>query len=296
MKVLFEKVSRPSDVSFACLEFRGRQFDCPYHRHPEIEILLIEGSSGKALVGDATGRFKPGQLYLFGSSLPHLFYNDVSTRSKKHLAASRYVQFLPNCLGEGFWDLPENRRIARLFRQAARGVLWHDAAASQGAALLNALFASRSSQRIGRLLDLLTYLASTNSGKLLASAGYQPVSDDDAPERINRILSYVHRNLTEEITIEHAARLAALSPSGFNRFFRRSIGTSFIDYVIDQRLSEARRLLVESDLTVTEISFRCGFTNLSNFNRHFRSRCGKPPLAWRRDAVVKNNKAGERFR
>jgi hypothetical protein len=130
MKVFFEKVSRPSDVSFACSEFRGRQFDCPYHRHPEIEVLLIEGSAGKAVIGDATGVFRPGQLYLFGPNLPHLFYNDAPARSKARLAQSRYVQFLPDCLGAGFWNLPENRRIARLLRDSVRGILWDGAAAT----------------------------------------------------------------------------------------------------------------------------------------------------------------------
>ncbi|MCE0483975.1 MAG: AraC family transcriptional regulator [Methylacidiphilales bacterium] len=285
MKVLFEKVPRPSGASFACIEYRGRVFDCPYHRHPEIEILHIEKSIGKVIVGDATGKFRPGQLYLFAPNLPHLFYNDTPVSFRRGWAQSRYVQFLPDCLGTEFWDLPENRRIARLLQDAAQGLLWEGETARQGAKFFYRLFAGRFTHRIARLLDLLDFLASARGGKPLASAGYRPVSDEEAPERINRILLYVHRNLAETIEMEKASALAGLSPSGFSRFFRRSIGRSFMDYVIEQRISEARRLLIETDLTVAEICFRCGFSNLSNFNRHFLSRCGHAPMAWRRDAV-----------
>lgn len=285
MKVLFEKVSRPSGASFACSEFQGRTFDCPYHRHPEIEILLIEKSAGKTVIGDSTGTFRPGQLYLFAGNLPHMFYNTPSSRAKTERAHSRYIQFLPDCLGAGFWNLPENRRIAKLLLEAERGILWEGAAAKRGSEGLNQVFGGSRTLRISRLLDLLAFLAGAREGRALASEGYRSPPDEGAPERINRVLHYIHRNLSDTIETEKAAKLAGFSLSGFSRFFRRSIGKSFMDYVIDQRLSEARRLLLETDLTVTEICFRCGFANLSNFNRHFLARCGQAPVAWRRAAV-----------
>lgn len=285
MKVLLENVPRPSDSSFACIEYRGRAFDCPYHRHPEIEILLIEKSTGRALIGDATETFRPGQLYLFAGNLPHMFYNDPAPRPQKGWAQSRYIQFLPGCLGEGFWDLPENRRLARLFSDSPRGILWEGSDAKRGGEYLDRIFEGRGTRRISGLLDLLTFLAHARGARLLASAGYRPVSDNVASERINRILHYIHGNLTDNIETKTAARLAGISLSGFSRFFRRTIGKSFVDYVIEQRISEARRLLIESDLTVAEVCFRCGFANLSNFNRHFLLRCGQPPMAWRRSTI-----------
>jgi hypothetical protein len=55
-----------------------------------------------------------------------------------------------------------------------------------------------------------------------------------------------------------------------NRFFRHETGRNYIEALLDLRLRYAWRLLKESDKTVTEVSYDCGFTNLANFNRQFR--------------------------
>ncbi len=296
MRVFFEKVDRPTGTSFACSKFRDLVFDCPYHQHPEIELLHIEKSSGRTVIGDSPGVFRPDQFYLFAANLPHLFCNMPTMDSDCQEARSRVVQFLPDCLGVGFWDLPENHRIARLLRNSARGILWEGSSAKRAAHLLDRVFAARTTHRIARLLDLLAFLASAPDGKSLASAGYRPVSNHAVSERLESVLRYVHGNLTEEISAEKASQLAGLSLSGFGRLFRRFIGRPFMDYVIELRISEARRLLVGTDLTVAEICFRCGFGNLSNFNRHFLSRCGQAPAAWRRSTVSQNNfRTGARF-
>jgi transcriptional regulator GlxA family with amidase domain len=73
-----------------------------------------------------------------------------------------------------------------------------------------------------------------------------------------------------------------MSPQGFSRFFRRYMGRSFVSYVCELRVGRACRLLLETDQTVSQVCWACGFTNLSNFNRRFRMLKGLAPREYRR--------------
>lgn len=283
MRIVFEKIPKPDDSSFACLQFREKIFNCPYHQHPEIEILHIEKSSGRTVIGDTPGTFRPGQVYLFASNLPHLFLNIPPKDNGRKEAWSRVVQFLPECLGSGFWSLPEAKAISRLFHRASRGLIWEYPAARPAITYLNEIFSAKGISRIARLLELLEFLATSRHAHPLASLDYSPIQSQVDSERLGRVLGYVDHELDGEIHAAKAARYASLSPSGFGRFFRRHMGCTFISYVIGQRIAEAKRLLIETDQTIVEICFRCGFENLSNFNRHFRALNGITPSGFRKN-------------
>ena len=61
-----------------------------------------------------------------------------------------------------------------------------------------------------------------------------------------------------------------MSPVSFNRFIKRRTGKTFIEYVNDTRIGYAARWLIEKELSIAEIAFKCGFNNIANFNRVFK--------------------------
>ncbi|MEF1435485.1 AraC family transcriptional regulator, partial [Neisseria gonorrhoeae] len=84
-------------------------------------------------------------------------------------------------------------------------------------------------------------------------------------------LSYIQQNLPGTLRETDVAELAGMSVSTFTRFFRRHTGCTFVQYQNRLRINEACELLMCSTLSVTEICYRVGFNNLSNFNRQFLS-------------------------
>jgi AraC-like DNA-binding protein len=282
MRPVVENIPKSGEASLFCVCFRGQAFHCPYHQHPEVEIVLIEKSSGRMVIGDTPGEFGPGQLYLFPANLPHLFLNLPTGKNVRRKAWSRVIQFLPDFPGEDFWQMPEMRGISRLWPRASRGLRWEGRAAAGASGKMDEVFSSRGAGQIAALIGLLEYLASNvRRGVPLASRGYSSMSSPVTSERMRRVLDYLHRELAGGVRVAEAARVAGLSVSGFGRFFQQQMGATFVAYVIDLRLAEAKRLLMESDLTIAEICFRCGFGNLSNFNRHFQARNRTTPSGFR---------------
>ena len=101
-------------------------------------------------------------------------------------------------------------------------------------------------------------------------------------EKMKLILKYIENNYMNKITIEDIANEVHLSQSHFMKYFKNTMGTSFIDYLNEYRLTMASRLLVTSDSSILDIAAEVGYDNLSYFNRTFKKRFGQTPSAYRK--------------
>ncbi len=81
--------------------------------------------------------------------------------------------------------------------------------------------------------------------------------------------------------MEELAELVNMSPVSLSRLIKKRTGKSFMEFLIEVRLGEATRLLIESNLSVSEICYACGFNNVSNFNRIFKKYQRCTPSAFR---------------
>jgi transcriptional regulator GlxA family with amidase domain len=88
--------------------------------------------------------------------------------------------------------------------------------------------------------------------------------------------------LGEPLDVAAMARHAAVSPRTFARRFREETGTTPLQWLLSQRVLEARRLLEESDLPIDEIAWRAGFGTAASLRDHFRRATATSPSAYRR--------------
>ena len=108
-------------------------------------------------------------------------------------------------------------------------------------------------------------------------------------EKLKELLSFVEKHYGEPISVEQAAAMCFYSKSHFMKFFRQNMGTSFIEYVNDYRLSHAAGLLGTTTTSVTQIAQQCGFDNISYFNRIFRRKYNMAPLTYRKSLVIRTS-------
>ena len=277
MKLSRENVQPQAGSSFARLEFVLPEFDTHYHYHPEIEITWIVESEGQRLVGDCLESFARDDLVLIGSGVPHQYRN---WRGGK--AHSRVIQFRRELFGDEFWRLPEFARIERMLERSSRGLIFSSETAHLARRRMLKIFrADDGPSPVIELLELLNILSSDERSLPIASAVYsQPVKTKKI-DRLQRVLNFLESRWREEITLAEAAEVAALHPQSMSRFFRKHLGVTFQEYVVQLRVRRAAQELLESDRKVVDIAFGCGFNNLANFNRSFQNIFGQTPSAYR---------------
>lgn len=105
-------------------------------------------------------------------------------------------------------------------------------------------------------------------------------------EKMKLILKYVENHYMDKITIEDMANEVDLSQSHFMKYFKNTMGTSFIDYLNEYRLTMASRLLVSSESSILDIAAEVGYENLSYFNRTFKKRFEMTPREYRKKYVT----------
>ena len=102
-----------------------------------------------------------------------------------------------------------------------------------------------------------------------------------------KIMEYIHKNLDSKITLEDIGRYTFFSPIYCDTLFKRETGYSIIDYVLEKRIDEAKRLLIEGTLKLQTVSEMVGFSDYNYFSRVFKSRSGYSPTAYRRAILDK---------
>ncbi|MDE7260417.1 MAG: AraC family transcriptional regulator [Lachnospiraceae bacterium] len=111
---------------------------------------------------------------------------------------------------------------------------------------------------------------------------------DKRIESVKTVLTYIKDNYQDEIYIADLAKQVNLNEQYFCRLFKKAIGRSPMEYINEYRIMQTRRLLEESDLSVTEICLECGYNNLGNFLREFRKYTGTTPAQYRKAHAEKS--------
>ena len=281
MRIVFEKVRDSEGSSFAFHRAGGDAFQCPYHVHPEVEILHIITGQGHLVVGDHVGRLASGDLMLLGSGLPHILRLDDASPTRGPGPELRYIQFRPEDFGPRFWQLRELQPVVRVLAQSCRGLRFDPGTSARALGLLDRMGSADGTARLLLMIEVLGTLAGASQGLPMASLGYAAKVTHRDSERLDRAMQYISDHFTDTLALDTVAAKAGLSMQAFSRFFHKLVGMSYIEYVLSLRISLACRFLLESEKSVAEIAFRTGFNNLSNFNRQFLKIKGTTPRSYR---------------
>ena len=99
---------------------------------------------------------------------------------------------------------------------------------------------------------------------------------------IQKSIQYIRENCASKITLNTAAEAVSFSPSYFSTLFKRAMGVSFINYLIDFRVNRAMELLKNEDMFLYEIADQTGIPDISHFSKTFKAATGYSPNSWRK--------------
>lgn len=272
LEKIFQNVSSSIAVKRELVPF----MDYPWHYHPEFEIIFVEKSYGIRLMGNHIGNFSDGDLMFISPDLPHVWKNDQAfyQNNKEFFVDVYVIQFREDALGEGFFDLPEFVSIKKLFLIGQRGMLVKGNNHTKIATLIKSVYNSSGIDRLTLFLKTLEILSTTSDYELLSAVGYAKSITNTDTERINKVISYLMENYTQEIKLDTIADLVNLNQSSFCRYFKNKTHKTCSQFLNEIRIAHACKLLVISNLTISEICYEIGYNNISHFNRQFKLNTG----------------------
>lgn len=252
-----------------------------WHYHPEYEIHLVTATSGTFYIGDFVGTFRPGQLIMTGPNLPQNWISDIAPGEIVPLR-SLVIQFPEPFIEEACAAMPEMEALRPLLDRSRRGLAFDDATSARVRPLIERLIEARGLRRLALFWEILDLLCEAPDTEVLASLSFELDLTRFGDSGINRALAHLREHLTEQIEEAELAEMVGQSQSAFSRAFKRHTGTTLVRYRNQLRVDLACQiLLTHPETKVAEICYDVGFSNLSNFNRHFLKLKGMSPSEFR---------------
>ena len=248
-----------------------------WHFHPEIELVYVNKGKGKRHIGNHLSYFNNSQLVLIGSNLPHIGYIDRLTTN----GSETLIQFLPDFLGKDFFKIPEMAAIDALFERAKKGIRFNIEIKQRIGAKIEKLVELEGATRITSFIEILNDLATTDDYTLLNANGYAFESVHQDSDKIEMVYKHINKNFKEHISLDEIAEIVSMTVPAFCRYFKKTTGKTFTKLVNEYRVVHATKLLAESNMSITDVSFECGFNNFSHFNKLFKEFTGKSASVYR---------------
>ncbi len=271
------------DFPLAVLDFRTDGDSDRMHWHEYLEIALCLEGTGRFLFGRRAHPAEPGDVFLVDNSHPHVALPNPGGSLRLLL-----VLFRPELVAGPGCRAFDSGYLAP-FRAADEHALQRIPGTSSLAAELAPVLrelagvAGRHDPDDRHLLDALLRLALGVLVRASAPTGENPPCADAARrEQIRPVLSYVEEHCRERVTLGEVAQVVHLSPSRIRHMFRDVSGVGFKEYATRVRLTEARRLLLATDLSVAEVAHAVGYTNVHQFYTVFHRYSSLLPAEYRR--------------
>ena len=265
-------------------------FDFPLHTHEEFELNFIaNAANAKRIIGDHIGEIADLELALIGPNLQHGWFTHKCAGKNIHEVT---IQFHKDLFDEKLLRRNQLSFIKAMFEKSLRGILFSKETTQHIMPRIIDLTKKHGFDSVLELMSILHDLSTSRNMKILSDSSFSHIDTlSYHSRRVEKVMEYLNKYFERTITLAEAAKIASMSETAFSRFFKNRTGSTFVDTLNDIRLGNASRMLIETTHSVTEIAFKCGFNNISNFNRIFKKRKNCTPKEFREtytDSGIRN--------
>jgi len=269
-----------SPYGLTCVRWNPSPMRRPDH-HNEVELNFLGAGWVSYLLGGRKIRLEAGRLSVFWAAIPHQIL-DYAPKTEYFVATIPFSWFLQ-------FRLPEEFVQALL-----RGEVQQDVAAGRSRAD-HALFSEwendlRSSRK--GTAEIVMLEVEARLMRLAAAIPNQPLVKNQTRRRqvvlqggglnkVEQMACLIAQRYTEPMTVEQIGQKVGLHPNYAMSLFKKTFGTTLIDYLTHHRISHAQRLLATTEKKIVEVAFGSGFNSISRFNEAFRRACGCTPREYR---------------
>ncbi len=238
-----------------------------WHYHRELELLLVQSGSMEVFVEEDVFRLEAGDVAIIGANQLHrdrssadrldyivLQFDLEQFFDHSTMPYMRYFTETNHPLSQVNYIFKENSSVKEAIADCVREILSEATVKQTGYELaVNML-----------IKKILLLMLRNDKRKVLAE------QEDFDRVRLRPVLSFVEQHLTDRIQVEEVCKLANMSYYYFVKYFKKSIGLSFTEYVNYRKIKWAERILLTKDLSVSEVGDRIGMPNMAHFYKMFK--------------------------
>ena len=246
-----------------------------YYTVSGISTLIMQGSS------DMEYQLKPSSFALINSAVPHRL--TVTGHTPCHM-----IQFIfEKKPSEGMYSLEWLEKIcpgsSELFNEETEIHIGKENSGlllTQLASLVQCVHHSRLHPmnenmvplHLAAVLIWITHLVNKKVARRSA-----------APVYVNRAVHFIELHYFSPFSLEEVARQAGCNPSYLERVFKQALGQTIMEYAISLRIKNACHMLINTEFSIIDIAYECGFSTRQHFMRCFRNLMGTTPLKYRKE-------------
>ena len=269
---IYEVVKTEPDVPVRCFRYWDPiGYPVAAHWHNSVEILRIETGRMQVMLGEKHIVLGADEYLVINSRDIHATFSEKNTMVEvlqiPYIFLKRY---LPELDTVRFRRRPRDEEVSGQFS----GLLHR-------MGVVNTLREEHFLVEFHALLFQLLYLLGVHYGD--AAEAEEAVQNDLSRQRLTQVMDYVNLHYRERITLEEAASLVALNKEYFCRFFKRSMGISFLEYVNEVRFTHVCEDLFHTEENIMRLLEEHGFGNYKLFMKMFRERYHDTPSRMRRE-------------
>jgi AraC-like DNA-binding protein len=239
----------------------------------------MNAKGAKRIVGDHIDYIDDLELVLVGPNLSHSWF---TSQCKSEEIKEVTIQFHKDLFDEKMLRRNQLSFIRKMFDLSTKGILFSKEAAQAISPRIISLHQKSGFDSVMSLINILHDLSTTRDIRTLSEATFNnELQLNFNSRRIEKAFEYMNKNYDKQISLGDIARLVNMTEVSFSRFIKKRTGITFIDSLNEIRLGHASRILIDTTNSIAEVSYSCGFNNISNFNRLFKKKKGCTPKEFR---------------
>jgi AraC-like DNA-binding protein len=256
-----------------------KEFSFPLHYHEELELnLIINAKGARRIVGDHIECIDDLELVLVGPNLYHAWFTH---QCKSEEIREVTIQWHKDLLDDKLLRRNQLSFIRSMVERSQKGILFSKETAAALAPRILSLNQKNGFDSVLELMSILHDLSTSRNMRTLSDVSFTNEHFTYNSRRIEKAFEYMNDNYDKPISLGEVAKLVSMTEVSFSRFIKKRTGNTFIDSLNEIRLGHASRMLIDTTHSIAEISYNCGFNNISNFNRIFKKKKTCTPKEFR---------------
>ena len=275
MNPIYETINHQLHTSFNIARYTHTE-SCNttnWHIHPEYELVYIRNGKGTLRIDTREIPYNDGVILFLGPNIPHADFGNKDNEDNLEIV----IQFKKEFVDDKLNVFPEFKAIQELISKANQVILFDTAVQTKLASYFENFKQGRDVENLINLISLLEKLTHAKKFETIIPVKDLTTYKASEVERLETIFDFVNTHYAETIEIITISEILGLTKNSFCRFFKKMTHQSFVQFVNEFRIRKAIELFHQKQYSVSEVMYKCGFTDASYFAKLFKNYTNKTP-------------------